>query len=309
MKEFEPQEIQKNAADLSITFFNRWDNHAQQLPNGHYVCTHEPPTIELMVKHLNGEITLGAYILNEENDASFVVFDADDEVSFAKIQLIGLISELPSYIERSRRGGHVWMFFEQTVPGTIARGFGKRILATIFDFQSPKVEVFPKQDSSQGPGSLIRVPFGIHRKSGVLYPFIDHTGKPLGTWQQQMAILSSPEKIPLDKVEDYHCPGEKSPFVVYDSDSDRTWERIKSSVDLMEFVGSLVELRPTRTGGVGLCPFHDDDHPSFGVHKEGNYWHCFAGCGGGSVIDFWMLWRDCDFTTALKELEEIISID
>ena len=34
--------------------------------------------------------------------------------------------------------------------------------------------------------------------------------------------------------------------------------------------------------GCGLI----DLHPSFGVNTEGNYWHCFAGCGGGSVIDF-----------------------
>ncbi|MHA2433799.1 MAG: CHC2 zinc finger domain-containing protein, partial [Candidatus Thorarchaeota archaeon] len=43
-----------------------------------------------------------------------------------------------------------------------------------------------------------------------------------------------------------------------------------------------------------------------GVNDEGNYWHCFAGYGGGSVIDFWMNWRECDFTTAIKELAEML---
>ena len=64
-----------------------------------------------------------------------------------------------------------------------------------------------------------------------------------------------------------------------------------------------MELSPT---GRGLCPFHDDHRASFSVNPEENYWNCFAGCGGGSVIDFWMRWQDCDFTTAVRELEELL---
>jgi DNA primase len=43
------------------------------------------------------------------------------------------------------------------------------------------------------------------------------------------------------------------------------------------------------------------------VSDEGNYWHCFAGCSGGSVIDFWIKWRRCDFKTAVKELAKMMS--
>jgi DNA primase len=55
-----------------------------------------------------------------------------------------------------------------------------------------------------------------------------------------------------------------------------------------------------------LCPFHNDQHPSLGVNAEKNYWYCFAGCGGGSVIDFWMKWRGCDFKTAVTELAGMV---
>ncbi len=41
--------------------------------------------------------------------------------------------------------------------------------------------------------------------------------------------------------------------------------------------------------------------PSFGVNDTGNYWHCFAGCGGGTVIDLWIKWRECDSMTAITE--------
>jgi DNA primase len=83
-------------------------------------------------------------------------------------------------------------------------------------------------------------------------------------------------------------------------------ERIKASVAVLEFVSQYVDLKPTASGAVGLCPFHDDHHPSFGVNEEGNYGNCFAGCGGGSVIDFWMKWRGCDFTIAGRELSKMV---
>jgi DNA primase len=83
-------------------------------------------------------------------------------------------------------------------------------------------------------------------------------------------------------------------------------EKIKARVTVLEFVSQYVELKPAASGAIGLCPFHDDHHPSFGVNTEGNYWHCFVGCGGGSVIDFWMKWQKCDFATAVRELAEML---
>jgi hypothetical protein len=34
-----------------------------------------------------------------------------------------------------------------------------------------------------------------------------------------------------------------------------------------------------------ICPFHKDKTPSMGVNVESGVWTCYAGCGGGSVID------------------------
>jgi DNA primase len=46
----------------------------------------------------------------------------------------------------------------------------------------------------------------------------------------------------------------------------------------------------------------DDHHFSFSVNAEKNYWHCFAGFRGGSLIDFWMKWQGIEFRQAVKEL-------
>jgi DNA primase len=91
----------------------------------------------------------------------------------------------------------------------------------------------------------------------------------------------------------------------------RVSEKIKDRMTVLEFVGKYVDLKPSKGGAVGLCPFHDDQHPSLGVNAEGNYWHCFAGCGGGSIIDFWSLWRnkqglDSGFTATIRDLADIL---
>ena len=79
------------------------------------------------------------------------------------------------------------------------------------------------------------------------------------------------------------CAGEKR--VVLECSRDRADRRgttlsERPVVTLLEFVS---QPKPTASGAVGVCPFHDDNHPSFGVNTEGDYWHFFAGCGGGSV--------------------------
>jgi hypothetical protein len=127
----------------------------------------------------------------------------------------------------------------------------------------------------------------------------------------QIYALKTPETVPEAVFEAYRSfvPPEPIPAVrepLTAPEGATLSERVKASVTVLEFVSQYVDLKPTASGAVGLCPFHDDHHPSFGVNAEGNYWHCFAGCGGGSVIDFWMKWRKCDFTTVVRELAEMV---
>jgi DNA primase len=100
------------------------------------------------------------------------------------------------------------------------------------------------------------------------------------------------------------CRPDTKPF--NKSQEPKLSEQIKTRVTVMEFISRYIELKPTDTGAVGCCPFHTDQHPSLGVNREQNYWSCFAGCGGGSVIDFWMKWSKCNFKTALAELARML---
>ncbi|MEO9091119.1 MAG: CHC2 zinc finger domain-containing protein [Rhodanobacter sp.] len=55
---------------------------------------------------------------------------------------------------------------------------------------------------------------------------------------------------------------------------------------------------------VGLCPFHDDHSPSFGVKLTGErgLWCCYAGCGKGDMVAFHQRLTGLDFKAAVSEL-------
>ena len=92
------------------------------------------------------------------------------------------------------------------------------------------------------------------------------------------------------------------------NEPDSIWNRIRQVEPAIDFIGRYIELAATATGGVGYCVFPEDRHRSFGVHEKGNYWHCFAGCGGGSIIDFWMRWKQLKFVEAVHELRVMLEV-
>lgn len=53
----------------------------------------------------------------------------------------------------------------------------------------------------------------------------------------------------------------------------------------------------------GSCPFHEDSSPSFFIYPATNSFNCFGGCGGGSVIDFYMKLHGVDFKAAVEALK------
>ena len=82
-------------------------------------------------------------------------------------------------------------------------------------------------------------------------------------------------------------------------------ERVRDAVDFEELVGARTELR--RSGArrlSGLCPFHDERTPSFGIDPVEKLYHCF-GCGaGGDVFSFVMETEGLDFAGALESLAD-----
>ena len=70
--------------------------------------------------------------------------------------------------------------------------------------------------------------------------------------------------------------------------------------------GEVVELRKQGHEWKGLCPFHQETTPSFGVNpeKDGGVYHCF-GCGkGGDLFSFVQEYRRVDFPAAVEYVAE-----
>lgn len=82
-------------------------------------------------------------------------------------------------------------------------------------------------------------------------------------------------------------------------------EQLKSQVDIVSVVREYVpSLKKAGTRYVGLCPFHQEKTPSFGVHPVHQFYKCF-GCGaGGDVIKFVMELEGYTFWEAVTKLAE-----
>ena len=92
--------------------------------------------------------------------------------------------------------------------------------------------------------------------------------------------------------------------------TDDSRERVRDAVDFAELVGARTELKasgPRRL--TGLCPFHDERTPSFGIDPVEKLYHCF-GCGvGGDVFAFVMGTEGVDFGEALELLADRYGVE
>lgn len=309
--------------DLVQTFISRTDCYALQSADGcAYICIKRPLSDELVKAHIRGVLTLGTYVLDKDSNARWLCLDADDKQTWETLIITSRSladQNITSYLEASRRGGHLWMFTDP-LPGHLVRQLGKAILS---QYDLERIELYPKQDKlTTGVGSLVRLPFGLHRKTGRRYPFITPNGEPLApTIREQIKLLSSPIRVPPDYISHTTeifvkiqqpkyiapLPHPRKRHIIFAS-GETLSEKIKHSISVYDFVSRYVQLDNRDRG---LCPFHDDQVQSFQVHRERNFWHCYAGCSGGSVIDFWMKWRklygqDGSFTATIKDLAQML---
>ena len=79
-------------------------------------------------------------------------------------------------------------------------------------------------------------------------------------------------------------------------------EELTRRTDIVELVGSYVQLKRKGRLYGGLCPFHSEKTPSFYVYPDTQSFYCF-GCGaGGDAIGFVRKINSIDYTEAVKML-------
>ena len=86
-------------------------------------------------------------------------------------------------------------------------------------------------------------------------------------------------------------------------------EEIKNRIKLSEIISKKVILKKkSENSFIGLCPFHSEKTPSFHVHDEKQFYHCFGCEKHGDIFSFTMEIDNIDFYSALKYLASLIGL-
>jgi hypothetical protein len=235
--------------------------------------------------------------------------DADAPGGLHHLRLVQQALEehgLPSLLEHSRRGRHLWLFFTLPQSAVLATGVVQGVLDPLYaSGQLPQVlEVYP--DATE-LGHAVRMPLGIHRRTGQRYPFLDQDGLPVDLEDLpaamsfalvQEAIRPEQLRAVVAQLSVSGQPGRTSPG----SSSQPTVSAASSTtsavtrwvdtqvnlLDLLEELAPATDMRPAGQGYLGWCPFHDDQAPdangdlgtpSFYVVYNSRYgwsWRCLS---------------------------------
>ena len=115
-------------------------------------------TTSTFVKHLWGQEYIGIYPLMDDSTVNWGCSDIDvDDIDQARnLQTALQIKDITSWVEKTVRGYHVWVFADKPVPAWIMR---RALLITHAVVRVPAKEINPKQEVSVGLGNYVRLPY------------------------------------------------------------------------------------------------------------------------------------------------------
>jgi DNA primase len=80
-------------------------------------------------------------------------------------------------------------------------------------------------------------------------------------------------------------------------------DEVRRGAEGVRLIGEVVSLKKRGNRWVGLCPFHQEKTPSFGVNDDG-LWYCFGCAEGGDIFKFFMQYDSLDFAQAVRTIAE-----
>jgi hypothetical protein len=262
-------------------FLTRRQPYARQQEDGSYRWVFQRLDRLALLAHLQGKETLALASRDELGQCRWVCVDADAPDGLDHLRLVQQALEtqgLPSLLERSRRGGHLWLFFTLAQPVALATTVVQSVLDPFYGSgHLPQVlEAYP--DGTE-LGHAVRMPLGIHRRTGLRYSFLDHDGVPVDLEDLPAAMafgLAQPAIHPEQlravaaqcgaSSEGVRTPAVSSQLSVAAPSSTTSavirWVDARVNLlDLLEELAPATDVRPAGQGYLGWCPFHDDQAP------------------------------------------------
>lgn len=85
-------------------------------------------------------------------------------------------------------------------------------------------------------------------------------------------------------------------------------QQVKRANDIVDVIGSYIEVKQRGQNHWARCPFHGEKTPSFSISRKGQFYKCF-GCGeSGDVINFVEKYESCTMMEALEILAKRVNI-
>jgi hypothetical protein len=129
---------------------------------------------------LYGEELIGIYPLTDGSSVRWGCSDIDvDDIDSARnLQTALKIKSINSFVEKTRRGYHVWVFANDWVPAAVMR---RAFLSAHEAVNLVAKEVNPKQEEATGLGNYVRLPYpaGIDNIPENRYMLLDKDDSPM----------------------------------------------------------------------------------------------------------------------------------
>lgn len=211
ISEAEAAPTDADAVRMLSLFRGRDDLYARQWVDDRgrvgYSPVRDPLTPAVVRGHLLGNHTVGVYVIRVDDTVKFFAIDLDlnrsalerarsdpdfarrlrDDLRAASGKILRDLRSFgfdPLFENSGYKGRHYWVFLERPEPVDVVYNLGALLLPwlQIHVPETMHLEFFPKQPTrkgGEGVGNLIKLPLGVHRKTGRRSELLDDQGRPL----------------------------------------------------------------------------------------------------------------------------------
>lgn len=249
---------------------------------------------ETVRRHLEGQVTIALYAINPSTQCcKWIAIDADYKDALEDLLKLNFYLNrdgVSGALEKSRRGGHLWVFFDTPQRARSCRVYvydlALRLGVPVKGNGLPEgIEIFPKHDElKRGEfGNAIRGPLGIHRAVNRMYWFYGADYE----LEKQLAYLTQLPKVSSSQLEALIAgregPPQPSPREIRgEALRKNSGNGGRCEFRILEHIGT--QLRKVGRNYVTQCPScaasgHDRSGDNLAVSiEEPQKYICWAGC-------------------------------